>query len=473
MRIFILTVLIFASQILYAQNEGNTQVKGTVTGAKWKQITLKIDKQYQGKEQEVYKTELNGNNEFTFIIPLEKAQFVALVYGPSGFAKIYLEPGDDLKIDCQAGNFQKSMYFSGIGGPNNRMFKSYHDRYPEVSKFKTRQYKEGTVRYELPVTIDAKMQLNHPASFTSIMRQYKQERISMVESYARNFTDLSPMFIKQMKANAEYEWAYYMLIYGYLYGEKKQVEPDFFDFIYELVICDDDLIGNEKYRRFVRGFVNYQFFQQKKEGDAYVGQYEIAKKMFYGETQAYIQSELIREGLKNNEMYVMLDVYHDFVTNTQYDTYAHTATDVFYTKNRYAVGSQAPSFTMTDIYGNPVSLYDYAGKVIYIDFWATWCRPCVSKIEMTKTVQSRLSRNDVVFIHVSLEKSEARWKDSVKFRNLAGVHLYAEGGMESEIVSTYNVKTIPEYFIIDRNGAFVKKPGKTDVMTLTAFLEKL
>lgn len=293
----------------------------------------------------------------------------------------------------------------------------------------------------------------------------------MIESYERSFPDLSYRFIKQMKANVQYEWAHYMLVYGYVFGEKKEITPDYFNFMHEVVLGDDELISNEKYRRYVQGYINYQFDKSGEETDPYVGQYEVAKKMLYGETQAFVQSEAIRRGLEKNELYVMLDVYHDFLSTTQYEDYTNSTTDLFYKKNRYAVGSQAPSFTMTDISGNLVSLHEYAGKVIYLDFWATWCRPCVSKIEMTKTVQNRLNRDDVVFIHISLEKSAERWKQSVAFRNMSGIHLYAEGGMDSDIVKAYNVKTIPEYFIIDKNGSFVKKPGQTDATTLMAVLE--
>lgn len=473
MRLLNIALILLISQLAFAQQSGNTQVKGTISGAKWKKISLKIDRSHKGYEQQIYNVQLNENNEFVFVIPLDKPQVVALSYGANGHARIYLEPGDDLKIDCQAANFQRSMYFSGIGGVNNQMFKSYHERYPEVSKFKTKQYKQGTLYYEIPTAIDAKMQLRSPYSFTSEMKRYKQERISMIESYARSFPGLSPMFIKQMTANATYEWAHYMLVYGYVFGEKKAIEPAYFDFMHEVVISDDELVGNAKYRRYVQGYINYQFDNSGKEDDPYVGQYKVAKDMLYGETQAFAQSESIRRGLDKNELYVMLDVYHDFVSTTQYEDYTNSTTDLFYKKNRYAVGSQAPAFTMKDINGNPVSLHDYADKVIYIDFWATWCRPCVSKIEMTKTVQSRLNRIDVVFIHVSLEKSEERWRQSVGFRNLDGIHLYAEGGMDSDIVASYNVKTIPEYFIIDKNGSFARKPEQTDALSLKSFLETM
>lgn len=467
----ILLCAVLVCQLAFAQQEGNTQITGTVRGAVWKKITLKTDESYKNNTQNTFDATIHENDEFTFLIPISEPQFVALMYGPNEWVQMYIEPGSHIRLDADASNFDRSIYFKGPEGANNRALQSYTQQYPQESKFKRKQYKKGTLYYEVPSSIYGKIFLMSPEKFTSYMATFRQNRLSTIDAYTRSFPDLSPMFIKHLRANVAYEWASYMLTYGYASGDDKVAE-EFFDFIHDINLNDDDLLGNPTYRQFIKGWVNYRFFANA-EGDAYVGQYNIAKNGFYGRTQAFIQADILERGLKDRELHVMLDAYNDFVTTTDYKDFTERATEMFQQKNRYAIGSPAPHFTMEDINGNQVSLQNFAGKVVYVDFWATWCGPCISKISMTQTVQQRLPYNDVVFIHISLEKTAKKWRESVSFRNMSGIHLFAEGGIDSEIAKAFNVKAMPEYFIIDKNGNFAKKPAKVSVLTLQNSLAKL
>jgi len=470
--ITLLCAVWLCSHTAFAQEEGNTQITGTVRGAVWKSITLKIDESYKNNVQHTFDARINEAGEFTFLLPISEPQFVALIYGPNAWVQMYVEPGKHIKLDTDAKNFERSIYFQGPEGENNRALHAYLQQYPEESKFKRKQYKQGTLYYEVPSAIHAKIFLLNTANFTAYMKTFKQNKLNTIDAYMRTFPDLSPLFIKQLQANVEYEWAFYMLTYGYASGNK-DVGENFFDFVHEINLNDDDLLSNPTYRQFIRGWINYKFFARQEIKDAYVGQYEVIKEELYGKTQAFAQADILARGLKERELYTLLDAYNDFVTTTVYEEYATPAVNMFQKKNRYAIGSPAPSFSMEDIDGNLVSLHDFAGKVVYVDFWATWCGPCLSKISMTKSVQQRLPYNDVVFIHVSLEKTAERWRESVRFRNMSGIHLFAEGGIDSDIAKKFNVKAMPEYFIIDKNGNFAEKPARASISTLQNCLVKL
>lgn len=470
-RLMTLLCAILIGQLAFAQEKGNTQITGTVRGAVWKKISLKTDDSYKNNSQNTFDARINEQDEFSFLLPISEPQFVALMYGPNAWVRLYVEPGEHITLDTDAKNFNRSIYFKGPEGANNRALHAYIQQYPEESKFKRKQYKQGTLYYEVPSQIYGKIFLMSPENFTSYLKTYKQNRLNAVETYVRSFPDVSPMFVKHLRANVEYEWGTYMLAYGYASGNDK-VTADFFSFVDELSLSDDELVSNPTYREFIKGWINYKFFADA-QGDAYIGQYEIAKRELYGKTQAFAQANILERGLKDRQLHTMLDAYNDFVTTTSYTEYTSPATETFQQKNRYAIGSPAPSFTMTDIDGNVVSLQGFVGKVVYVDFWATWCRPCISKISMTKTVQQRLPYNDVVFIHISLEQTADRWRESVRFRNMSGIHLFAEGGIDSDIAKAFNVKAMPEYFIIDKNGNFAKKPAKVSVLTLQDSLAKL
>ncbi len=471
----ILAALLSFCTLAFAQQEGNTQISGTINNAIWKQITLKTDESYKSNTQQSFDVRLNSDNEFLFMVPLTEPQFVLLLYGRNEFARIYVEPGDAIHITCNATGMAKSMTFSGTGSINNQALKQFWEKYPPVSsKFAMTQYKKGVLYYDVAPDIDDKMKRLGQTSFTAEMRKWKDDRLGTLSVYESIYAGMTPRFIKHMRAEVEYAWAYNMLLYGYAFGVKHGVMSNYFDFAMEVLLNDDDLVSNENYRRYVKGFLNYKYDSgPKTDANPYIGQYNLSKRMLNGKTQAYFQSDIIVRGLRKTELHTMLDVYNEFVMTTPYYDYSIPALDMFYEKNLYANGSPAPQFTMVDINGNQVSLYDYLGKNVYLDFWATWCAPCIRKMEITESVKRQLNRDDIVFIHISLERTQELWQEAVINRNINGINLYADAGMDSAIIKTYNVKAIPEYFIIDKNGNFVRKPKQFNSMTIKQTLETL
>ncbi|HEY8400756.1 MAG TPA: TlpA disulfide reductase family protein [Cytophagaceae bacterium] len=121
----------------------------------------------------------------------------------------------------------------------------------------------------------------------------------------------------------------------------------------------------------------------------------------------------------------------------------------------------APSFTLTDINGNKVSLSDFKGKVVYLDFWASWCAPCLLEINKSKNLKQKYAdNNNVVFLYVSIDKDLAAWKNMVSKKNIQGVHLNSKDGKEEDILTKYNLVSIPKFVLIDKQGNIVDDDAK-------------
>jgi len=118
-------------------------------------------------------------------------------------------------------------------------------------------------------------------------------------------------------------------------------------------------------------------------------------------------------------------------------------------------GKPAKNFTYPDVNGKVVSLSDFKGKVVVVDVWATWCGPCKGEIPYLKKLEEEMHGQDVVFIGVSLDeaKDKQKWIDFVKSENLKGVQLHASGW--SQIARDYEIKGIPRFMLIDKNGKIV------------------
>ena len=114
--------------------------------------------------------------------------------------------------------------------------------------------------------------------------------------------------------------------------------------------------------------------------------------------------------------------------------------------------AMAPDFVLTDTKGNQIKLSDYRGKVVILDFWATWCPPCrrgiPDLIDLQKTYKNKLA-----VIGISLDTDSK--KDVVPFIKEYGINYKVAYG-DNNVVQKYgNIQSIPTTFIIDQNGKIV------------------
>lgn len=109
----------------------------------------------------------------------------------------------------------------------------------------------------------------------------------------------------------------------------------------------------------------------------------------------------------------------------------------------------APDFTLQDLDGKTVSLSDFRGKVVVLDFWATWCPPCRASIPGLERLHRTYSQKGLVLLAVSLD--EGGWEDVKSFRTEYGISYTILKGTE-DVASKYLVRSIPMLVVIDREG---------------------
>jgi peroxiredoxin len=108
----------------------------------------------------------------------------------------------------------------------------------------------------------------------------------------------------------------------------------------------------------------------------------------------------------------------------------------------------APDFTTLSVTGEKVRLADYRGKVVYLDFWATWCGPCVEAMPRIQKVWEQYKDEDFVVLLVSLDDKPATVEQFLKKKKLPGVLALGEGGLKGELAKLYNIESLPTNFLI-------------------------
>ena len=115
----------------------------------------------------------------------------------------------------------------------------------------------------------------------------------------------------------------------------------------------------------------------------------------------------------------------------------------------------APDFTAWSAEGKEVKLSDFRGKVVYVDFWATSCGPCVAELPHIPQLQEKFRDKDVVFLYVSFDNKKETWQRFIDERNFRGVHLIDTKGFNSEAALKYNIAGIPRFILVDKKGLLV------------------
>jgi thiol-disulfide isomerase/thioredoxin len=111
----------------------------------------------------------------------------------------------------------------------------------------------------------------------------------------------------------------------------------------------------------------------------------------------------------------------------------------------------APPFEATTIDGKRISLDDFQGKVVLLDFWATWCGPCVEALPHVQHIAEKFAGQPLVVLSVSLDKDDAKWKSFVASHNMTWLQA-RDGGWDGAISEQFGVRAIPHTFTIDADG---------------------
>ncbi|REE82805.1 thiol-disulfide isomerase/thioredoxin [Lutibacter oceani] len=125
---------------------------------------------------------------------------------------------------------------------------------------------------------------------------------------------------------------------------------------------------------------------------------------------------------------------------------------------RFAKGKQSPVFNNYENYnGGKTSLSDLKGKYVYLDIWATWCKPCKDEIPALKILEQDFHDKNIAFVSISVDKQEAyeTWRTMVKDMDLKGIQLFADNNFESEFITEYGINAIPRFILLDTNGNIV------------------
>ena len=124
------------------------------------------------------------------------------------------------------------------------------------------------------------------------------------------------------------------------------------------------------------------------------------------------------------------------------------------------VGEVVPDFSATDLDGKPISLQQYRGKVVLLDFWAVWCGPCLGEMPNVKRVYNTYKDQGFDIIGVSLDTDEVRLQNYLKENDIQWRQIFSGKKWESPLAQKYHIRSIPAPCLIARDGTLISSEAR-------------
>jgi thiol-disulfide isomerase/thioredoxin len=420
-------------------------IYGTISNAQSPLVSLDLPKNLLLGEVESYAARIAPDGSFMLYCPLQ-APTAANLFHANQQTTLFVFPGDSIAISADAEQWRETLQCKGKkGSERNQFLAEYSRRYEggtaENAELNAMTHKDaGEYRYH-----------------ADQQRQQKLHLLATAFSKAPETT-----FFRFAEAKIGAEWADNLFDYPVIHALKNNLmstnlTPGYYEFINEPHNWSNPhALPLPRYAELLKKIVTQRIRPTTNAKDYdhsryYADRHELAKKIMDGKTLFFFQAQNIIDALTYTKPEDIADTYREWAADCPYTEF-RTVVDSAYAKaEQLMAGKPAPNFALTDAAGNTVALNSLRGKAVYLDFWASWCGPCLKEMPHSKQLAEKLQGEAVAFVYVSVDENPEAWLNALQKWQLNGKHIWAEG-LKSETAQSYNVKGVPRYVLIDSEG---------------------
>lgn len=445
-----ITIKLFFVVIIFqycASEDYKVKINGNIENHRNHKIYLKYDPTYLEKKYKILDSAfVDSNGNFAFNFEVIQPQWAKLVYGNEKI-DVLLNPNDNFFIRFKADSLEETISFAGEDSIiNEYLYEKTNVRF----KFSLRHHNKKPTLF-----------INHEDS----LKQKKQAYLNNYFKDLKNKNTYVELFLKNEIQSIYYDWLNARVIYSTwhrLYDINFKPDSSYFSFIKKIDYENDSLLENPSYRSFVMNFMwsKANAIRGKDTTKPLERPRAILKMItdvFEGQTQQLMLTDMLLSSIMGNGIYYKLDrktrsaFYKEHLVRITNEEYKQFLQAYYLRMSKLVAGTPAPLFTLNDVSGNSVSLEDFIGNVIYLDFWASWCVPCLKEMPNSKKLQEYFEGQPVKFIYISTDKDSIKWQSAIKKNKLEGIQLLAS----TKTKQAYNITSIPHYVLIDKQGKIV------------------
>lgn len=472
MRKYLLSLLVLFPLALAAQK--TVKLEGAVDKAPSSTPQVRLNSLFLGDDQTVSMpvSQSKFAGELKVDFPME-GKFV--VNGKS--FPIWLEPGTDLRIDVKSGKENTTeLICSGKTGPESNFLNRFQ------TLFGKHYNADSMNKMVADSTIDV-MELH--------LFDYRKAEQAFWEAEQKG-NSFSPAFVAHMNAQISYNYDRWLVAYPIIRAnaskEILEVKP-----LPRTVekgmngnrLKEVALLGSESYREFAYYYITYQVSKDngfKKFTDSNIAlnkKHPYATKNLSGQALNWYTTRITAEllpGLAPGSVDrmkdlvkkgTMGDVYGKWLDKQIAKVNAQKAAEDKKKAGEKAMAGEKYPVKVTDINGKPMKLSDFKGKVVYIDFWASWCGPCRRENPNVVNLYKQYKDKGFEVFSVSLDRSRDAWMKAINDDGLIWKsHVSDLKHWGNEAAQLYGVTSIPRTILLDREGKVIAENLRGDELGL-------
>jgi thiol-disulfide isomerase/thioredoxin len=370
---------------------------------------------------------------------------------------IFIFPGDTTHITITPNDDEFDLTFQGRAKELNQYY---------LEKKKTLGY------------TDIRFPLNKSLSSWSTYDSLKANADSLVShelSFLRKYissAELPSWFIDYENAEIIYAGAGYKT---YLPGANQvqkyfsdSLPNNYYDFLDEVVVNNPKATLSSYYFWFLNDYFNKDLALtelKKLNGFEFASKYNanalaLSKKTLSGHTRQLYHKHLFGNLIQYYSDSLEIDSLVAAFEVTDYKELANLAN--IRSRNEFQAlninkGDTIPDFFLVDQLDSLVSIRTFQNQVLYVNFWATWCGPCIANIpNLNKLIDQYAQNPRIQFVNICLDSEKPKWLISIDRHKLMGVNLYAENNWNAKLRSNFNIKGIPHYMIINPGNVMLE-----------------
>jgi thiol-disulfide isomerase/thioredoxin len=408
------------------------------------------------------------NEEFTHKIQLKEPtaeaefglditfpQFITLTYGAET-VELYIEPTDDIKISFVANQLLQTIDFSGEGAANNRCLIGFKKQF---RKDALASYTTNLLSPKLDSTTVARAKTWTATDYLAFANADREAELDFI--HEKKSSIVRSLYSSLWK-NIMY--TYDTKLYGFFLfkdipkEEAKRIADRFFPdrgFNY----ADYDRNETPVFRNALKTFIHFQARLQLDNDDNKDALYETIEKKLNNYDRFWLEKELLIEVLQRErsysfgrqriEQYKKDCPFKELVKelNDKHDNYL----DVI-------ERAEAPDFQIVTADGLVKNLSDFRGRVVFINFWASWCKPCIANFSKYAGTRQQLHTEGVVLLNVSIDEQAPQYRGALSRLNPVGVNGQPIDMKEAK--KQYSLYEIPAYYVVDKQGRLVHLSDK-------------